>query len=59
MYVTLSPKQDVCDIKSETICMWHYVWNKMYVALSLKQYVCGIKSEQYVCDIKSETRCMW
>ena len=32
MYVALSPKQDVCDIKSEqdvcgitseTICMWH------------------------------------
>ena len=58
MSVTLGLKQDVCEIKSETRCMWHYVWNKMYVALRLKQDVCDIKSEQDVCDIKSETRCL-
>ena len=59
MSVTLSLKQDVCDIKSETRCLWHKVRNNMYVALSLNKMSVTISPKQDACDIKSETRCMW
>jgi len=51
MYVALRLKQDVCGIKSETRCMWHYVWNNMYVALSLNNMYVALRLKQYVCGI--------